>query len=208
MIFLKITFGIAILACSAFGLAQCAADPQLTPVQYVNWVENPENGLRVSTAADDFVFTLQYQPIAYNVAREERQPTLSKALLEQETREREGLLYFMFRIALANGQGGSLLKYRIQEPGEFEQRIAYCASAMQQDFSLAVGTDTLPCLLFHFERTYDIAPYSTFLLGFQKPADPEQDLHLRYTDKLFGLEPVSLTIKAAALHSIPPIKTY
>lgn len=205
---LKTLFRVLVLAGAALGPAQCSSDAQLSPLEYVSWVENPENGLRVSAATDDLVFTLQYQPIAYNVVREAKKPTLSKALLEQETRERDGLQYFMFRIALANGQGGSLLKYKIREPGEFEQRVAYCASAMQGDFTLAAGTDTLPCLLFHFERIYDIAPYSTFLLGFQKPAGPEQDLTLRYADKLFDLDPVSITIKAAALHSIPPINTY
>lgn len=185
----------------------CNLNDALPPVDFVKWVENPANGFRVSKNTQEFVYTLQYQPIAYLVAREKRSNSLSKALLEQETDARKDLQYFNFRIALADGSSsGSLLKHNLHDPAEFEQRVAYFSSAMQNDLSLVCGKDTLPCLLFHFERIYDVAPYTNFLLGFQLGTEERQDLQFIYDDKILGTDPVLLVVKADALRNIPPIK--
>lgn len=191
--------------CLTITFCSCNEEKVLSPVNYVKWVENSQNGLRVSKTIMPFKITLQYKPIPYVIAMQERSPVLSRQTYEEEAHQMEGMQYFTLRIEVP-GQSTPLLKYNLRQVDDYYDRVSYFSSAMQKDIFLVEGRDTFPCLLHHFERTYELAPYSNFLLGFSRSQTSPADKTILFQDRVLGLPPVSLTISKDAIASVPKIK--
>ncbi|HTA63069.1 MAG TPA: hypothetical protein VK835_11465 [Bacteroidia bacterium] len=179
---------------------------ELNPSEYVVWCQNEENKLKKQKEIQDIVFTLQYKPAEYVLCMEQKSQTISTTVLQKEIKELKGLDYYDFTIGLASGQG-ELLKYNISSVNEYTQRLNYFAFNMQQNLKLLDGDDTLNCTLFHFERAYDVAPYSVFLLGFPKTKNANSSKTFLYPDKIFGKGMIKFTYTKEDLSQIPKLKT-
>ncbi len=115
--------------------------------------------------------------------------------------------YYDFTISITSGQG-ELLKYNLTSATQYEDRVKYFAFEMQQYLKLVEDGDTIPCTLFHFERTYDIASYSKFLLGFEKGKNqkPKERVFTFY-DKIFNKGLIKFTYTDEDFNNIPKLKT-
>ena len=176
------------------------------PLEYVKWVENPDNGLLVQTEQEGFIFKLQYKPIEYIIAVQERRKRLPEATVTQARKELSGMQYFTFKIR-PEKEDQALLDKTKMTVSEFDQRLGYFSFSMQKDLLLVDGQDSLPCLLFHHEPTYGLTGEETFLLGFDLPIEPSlySPKELLYKDSFLGTGQVSVTIQEAALTSIPAL---
>jgi hypothetical protein len=189
------------------GNIQSFNEDELTPVDYVAWIRDAKNGLLQEKKMEELVFSAQYKPYAYVTCMEEKKKEIQGAVLKEKISELEGMQYIDFKIALTDGQG-ELLKHQVSGPGEYNARINYFAFGMQHDISLVDGTDTIPCSLFHFERAYDVTPYSTFLLGFNKGAKKGvYDKTLIFQDKTFHKGTIKLSFRREDLLNTPKLKT-
>jgi hypothetical protein len=179
----------------------------LEPEEYVQWIQNPENGFKKEKTIDDLIFTAQYKPNEYIICMEERAPQLQDSLVKRKLEELSELQYFDFKITLKAGEG-ELLKYKLSSSDEYNKRVNYFAFNMQNDIQLVEGNDTLPCSLFHFERAYDITPSSTFLLGFPVNKNSgKEDKTLIVYDKTFNKGFIKLTFSNNELKNLPKLKT-
>lgn len=197
-------FGVLIIVVSS-----CGEPPTLLPSNYVQWVKNPENGLRQSKIIKELEFTAQYKPLDFIVAQEERTNTLSKELLQHRKKELgKDYLYYNFRIKNTKGQLSPVGSGAYSE-GQYQRRLAYFTFDMQRDLHLLHGQDTLPCTLFQFVRSYDVAPYVEFALGFKKETQTvlNQDITFVFEDPLLGIGTVKLLFDASNFKNIPTIKT-
>lgn len=179
----------------------------LSTQDYIAWVRDVDNGLKKEKTIDDLLFSVQYKPYEYIVCLEEKKEALQDSLVKKKTEELSNMQYYDFKISLTEGSG-ELLKHQITSPQQYDQRINYFAFGMQKDIQLVEGTDTLPCSLYHFERTYDIAPSSTCLLGFPvntKKSSTEKTL-LVY-DRTFNKGLLKFTFFTDALKKQPKLKT-
>lgn len=188
----------------------CGRKPApLNPVDYVQWVENSENGLAVSKQLAGLNFELQYTPHEYVILRDEPEQTFSAAEMEVMKSGISEMQYFTLRIS--DEKSGDLLRNDVSCIEDFSARLAYFSSSMQHDLKLIEGNDTLSCLLFHFERTYGVDPRSTFLIGF--PFSKSSGMNIPVSaDKTFffddhelGTGPVYLTISSKELNQLPPL---
>jgi hypothetical protein len=190
-------------------LKTCGNTPQaLEPGAYVQWVEAPENGLLLTRSIGEYEFALQYKPAEY-VVLQENGPGVPAAKLQQGCADIADMEYFTFRIGKKGGT--DLLKDDVSTTDQFTSRLAYFSAAMQRDLFVVSGTDTFPCLLFHFERTYGVDPRSTFLLGFDittlKNGNTPAELIFGYDDKELGTGPVLFTFSPDKLLNLPSVKT-
>ena len=71
----------------------------LAMMDYIHWVENPENGLRKSKMYGDYEFTVQHLPLAYRALQSLKKETINTATLEAEKLELQDLDYYTFTIA-------------------------------------------------------------------------------------------------------------
>src|ERR1700751_4964497 len=137
----------------------------LFPMAYVSWMQDEKHGLSKKKEIEDITFSIQYKPVNYIICLENKQEQLADSLVKRRANELEGARYFDLSIGLTEGEG-EILKYHLTSVPEYDSRIKYFAFDMQKDIKLVEGNDTLDCMMFHFERAYDVSPYSKFLLAF------------------------------------------
>lgn len=174
----------------------------MNPASYVQWVEDPANGLRIMKDTRDYLFDLQYKPPPLIALKEQANDQINQFAFQKALSELQGLRYFDLRISRKDGL--ELLEAAKSAEKDIQQISNYLAGDMQYDFVLTAGNDTLPCLLFHTEAGGGVSPVKTFLLAFDTLfAHTNRDLNLVYTDWLLGCGDISFTIKKENLHNIP-----
>lgn len=189
---------------TAMQISRAAVPEKQAPEEYVIWVDDKNNGLKVEKTIEDFTYALHYKPLEYVALQELKKDSVSARELKETMERYSGLQYFTFRIS--TGGTGELLKKKLVNTNDYYARIQYYSFDMQKDLKLIEGIDTLECMLFHFERTYGVAPYATFVLGFPL-TDGKQDKTLVYDEKIFGAGRIYLTIQAKNYKKLPSVIT-
>lgn len=179
----------------------------LEPRAYVKWFQDEENGLNKIRTIDDIKFSLQYKPAEYVICMEEQQDNLSSDLIKQKKEFLTGMEYFDLTIALAEGNG-DILKHNLMSTDKYDERVKYFAFDMQHNIMLIAENDTIPCGLYHFERTYNLAPYSKFLLGFEiENLTNINEWTIVFTDNIFNKGEIKFIYTNEEINNIPKLKT-
>jgi hypothetical protein len=156
----------------------------LSPAEYLSWVNKKQNGLNREKEFGEIKYNLKSKPIEYIVCNELRQDAISKNQFDSLSAELSGMQYFDFKISIEKFTK-EFLKYHSDVGMSYEERVSYCSFNMQKDIKMVVDADTIPCVLYHFERAFDVVPYGVFLLGFPK-APKDKDFTIVVTDNLFN----------------------
>lgn len=176
---------------------------ELIPSEYVKWMKDVSNGLREVKTIGDYTFTLQYKTPEFVVLQQYKSNDVLRAEIESQLPNYSGMEYYTFEITTADGH--DLLDDQYHDADEVASRLEYFLSYAQDDFSLVNSSDTLPCSLFHFERSYSLSPVTTLVMGFEKVL-PGEDRTLVYNDRLLGTGPVQITIDSEDILSVPAVK--
>ena len=188
-------------------LQGCRERQSLHPAEYVEWIENPGNGLRTTKQVDELLFTLQYKPHDYLALKASKKINPTAEEMRKYKNEISDLQYFTLQLGNADSTADGLTT-GMNDDSEFYGRIQYFTSAIQNDFKLVDGKDTLPCVLHHFERTYGLTPYTSFVLGFRNSQKNEvTDKIFIYEDKILQTGTIKISIDAASLERIPQLIT-
>ncbi len=162
---------------------------ELSPDEYMIWSGQANNFLIKEKTISEFNYKIKYLPTEQLILNDLRKSNkeITTENISQLEKEYEGMEYFEMRVQV-NQYNGELAKYQVTDLSEYQTRIAYMAFAMQNNISLSTEfNEHIPCKLFHFERTYGITPYTTFLFAFSK--EDIIDAHNRtviYNDELFN----------------------
>ena len=190
-------------------LASCGPD-SLPPAEYVQYVSNPDNGLKRSKTIGDYTYSVQYKPVDYVIANEARKPDLTTTERDARKSELDGLQYFTFRVANATG-GQDVLTLNNQTEQDYSAKVGYLSFDFQHDIALVDGGDTLGCKLYNFVRTYGLAPYVDFVMAFDKPSEDEttnSDKTLIVEDRVFGAGTIKFAIDAGDIKALPLMESY
>lgn len=175
---------------------------ELNPSELVKYVQSAENGLKHQVKSSELIYTALYKPVDYVICMEEGSEEISKQTADTKRKELEEMQYIDLKIETPEGeflQNGN--------PEDYSRKINYCSFNMQKDIKLIEGSDTLPCGMFHFERTNDIVPYATFLLGFPVK-NRDKDKILVINDKLFDKGMIRLIFKSTDIKKTPALKPH
>lgn len=181
----------------------------LPPVDYVRWVKDPSNGLLQSKEVKSYSFLAQYKPIEFMIVQEERREELPQERLESRRADfGVDYLYYNFRIKNTEGEL-SPLGSGVESDQVYQRRLGYFTFEMQEDLYLLHGQDTFPCVLFQFVRSYDVAPYVEFALGFEKPSEHPltEALTFVFEDRVLGIGTTRLLFDPSIIQNIPLLKT-
>jgi hypothetical protein len=189
-------------SCIFFGCAR----KDLSPLEYVKWVEAESHGLNLKKQIGEFEFGLQYKPHDYIALMEKKDENISSYDLNKRVAELGGLDYYTFRISSSKSK--EILSAGISSENEYYQRLEYFMSPMQDDISMVIGKDTIPCTLFHFERTYGLTPYCNFVMGFPSVKEENSDRKFIYNDRILGTGNVIININNSDLKNIPTLVTF
>jgi len=181
----------------------------LTPVNYVKWMEDESNGLRQSKMIDQLEFQVQLKTNEYVLLKEENIiPAGRKDEFEKEKKELGEMRYFTFKIKTPDGTDP--LKFRLADKEEYYARVKYYSFDVQNDFQLVEGKDTLSCSLAHFERNFGIAPEITCLLGFppaRSEAMQQENKSFVYYDRVFNSGRLIFSFSKENINHIPKLKS-
>ncbi len=174
-------------------LCYCTGCGPIAPEEYRQWVEDPDNGLVQHKEAGDYRYELQYRPLAYS-ALQHYGPSMQSAELDTYTKENGGLQYLELKLSPKNGK--DLLQFGAQSEEDLQRRAYHFSYRMQERIFLEQQGQRFPCVLYHFERSFDLKPGRTFLLGFA--AAPEKtgiDCKVIIEDPFLGSDRLSFHFK-------------
>jgi hypothetical protein len=159
---------------------------------YIAWVRSYSNGLHVSSEYNDFVFDLQYQPSEYFLLQRTN-GNITNANWNIEKKEIESMKYFILSISIKNTQV-DLLNYNVGSEDEKQRRSYYLSYLFQNDITLEQGGESLPCILFHFERAVNTNNTRIFVLGFENnnPALKFDEPSLTLNSDIFSSLPIKI----------------
>lgn len=176
-----------------------------SPVELVNWVENPINGLQVSKEVAGFKYRLQYKPLPYLAVKELKSLQVAQTDIDKRVKAMQDMQYFTLQLGTTEGK--DILKTNIEESGDYSKNIEYLSFDIQKDLKLVEQGDTLPCLIHHFERSYGITPFANIVLAFKNITESVADKTLVFDDQHFGGGIIKLTVKGNDLKNLPKLKT-
>lgn len=171
---------------------------------YINWIENTENGLNISKDINGYIFRLQYKPYSY-IALLEKGQEINDNDLCTYGKNLSGLQYYTFSIRVKDIDV-SPIEY-LQYPED--ALVKYFSFDMERDLYLVEGKDTFSCVLFNFERTYGVNPWHNFVLGFE--TNEEDSISFKnnktfiFKDKIFDVGLLKMSIKKEELNNIPDL---
>lgn len=182
----------------------CGIDT-LPPGDYMRWVEDPDNDLTMAKELDGYRFVLQYKPVPYIILQENSGTYPGSAAFWKRAAELDGMQYYT--LAISSDKDQDILKAGIHDENEYYSRLEYFTAVMQDDILLVEGSDTLACVLYHYERNYNLSPKSNFLLGFEKGANATLDGErtLVFQDQVFGTGTIKLSIPEESIQNTPAL---
>lgn len=182
------------------------APSSLTPVNYVQFFENPKNELNLTQTEGLMEYQIQYKSPEYMISKSIETDEISKEFVQKEKKEYGDMEYFTLKIKTNSGEQ-DILKEGVKNNEQFGGRVEYFSFHMQQDLFLVEENDTIPCTLYHFERTFGIAPYCTVLFGFEKKHKKLNSFQVLYLDRLFSNKVLPFNFKKESLKRIPRLIT-
>jgi hypothetical protein len=179
----------------------------LSPKDYVSYVTNPKHKLLQEKAIANYIISVQYKPLDFVTLIEYRRQTGVVQSFDSIRSQMDSLQQYTVKIKPKKGNT-SLIKSGAGSAEEIFNRIEYLSFDMIKDFYILENGDTNKCKIFHFERTYDLNPELTFLLGFEVNKNKSQinDRTFIYEDKVFGLGKIKFLFPSDAIKNIPDIK--
>jgi hypothetical protein len=177
----------------------------LPPEQYVEAVRNEEYGLKVEKKGKHFTYILQYQPTEYQALRNlntfSPEPKAFKASMKEKSK------YQSYTLTIHPNGSQSLLDFDNPSEEAYKERVKYYSFEMKNDAVLIDGKDTLNCIGYHFERTYNAKPGKQFLMKFKNSKGLYQNKKLRLKNPHLPTDEVLLTINGNNLKEFPKLKT-
>ena len=155
-------------------------------VEFNAWVAAEENNLVKSKSVSEINYKMSFVPKELMAFNELKSQEYTKEEFETALTHYKDMSYFNFRIEIPEGEG-ELLKHKLSSPQQYDARINYMSFKMQQDIILVQNNDTLFPGIFHFERIFEIAPFTTVMIAFDNQKfNPEKEFTIIYNDQLFN----------------------
>lgn len=171
--------------------------------EFVKWVGDKQNDLSKSKEISEMKYHLTYVPKECMAFLELKDEAYTPEQFNNSLNSYKTMSYFNFRIELKDGKG-ELLKYNLTSPQQYTERINYVSFGMQKDIFLVQEKDTLLPGLYHFERTFDVAPFTTVMLAFDNEKfDPEKEFTIVYNDRLFNKGYIKYNYQPKQLIDLP-----
>ncbi len=173
--------------------------------EFIRWCMDEQNELNKTLSISEVKYNLSYMPKENLAYLELKTESYDLEKFKKTSDHYKDMIYFNLRIAVPEAEG-ELLKYKLTSPAEYEQRIKYLSFGVQDDIFITQGKDTIKPGLCQYERIFEVAPYATIQIAFdKKKLNPEEGFTFVYNDKLLEKGYVKFTYKTGQLVNLPNI---
>ncbi|MBL3655115.1 hypothetical protein [Fulvivirga sediminis] len=164
-------------------LVSCSG--KMDKAEYAKWVKDYDHGLHAHIAKGAYIFDLQYLPPEYKWLQEGHGQPM-EALPEESPIE-----YYILKVGFKD-HSIDLIKGVSEDKNVWEQRAYYFSYQFQDNISLEQDGKHYPCVMFHFEKAFDLRAERNFVLGFA--ATHAEKSILVIDSPAFGEETIKITI--------------
>lgn len=193
--------------CFLLILFSVACQKEYLATDLVQHIKLPENGLLKKKQFGEIVVEAQYKPLSYIIANEIQSNQIDKKVFDKRYEELKGLQYLNLKITTSSTNEHNITNYNVFSDAAQQDRLYYLSYRMKEDIVLIEGEREIPCALYHFERSYDIAKHRTFVLAFERTAFTEtEDKTLVLDTPVLNTGPIKIKFKAEDINNIPPLK--
>lgn len=175
-------------------------------MEYFRYVEDGENGLFKKKNSGGYTFSLQYKPTAYMVLSDNEHLPINKENFSSEEKEYGKFQFYTFRIQVtADTQNFDMLTHNLSSEDQYNNRLHYFETGMQQDIKLICGHDTANANFFLYEKEGDPGTCSSFLISFPAPPDANEDRTFVFDDRILKTGKITFTINGSAIVNTPAL---
>lgn len=179
-------------------ISSCSRD--LSPIAYVQYVENSVNGLKQETIIEGTKVTLQYKPLDYIIVQNLKQEQINQVQYNQAKSEQgKGYIYFNLRLSINEGQGWS-------DPSKEDTFHSILAGEFKEQIHLKLDDQKIPASIYYLETGMGVFPHSTVLLGFEVQEGYNENMTLQIQKNKLIPYPVTLTIQQEDIKNTPVLK--
>ena len=157
---------------------------KVSPLDYIEWIENQDNGLRKEKTIGDYRFEIQYCPKNYlQIKRGNYDSTSSTEIIKNNSG-----LCFIFRIERLSDKDNHSLFQLINEA----------------NFSLISESDTIRSSMVLYENNFKISSIESYSVYFDV-YQIKNDIRFVYQDEVLTTGPVIFSFKIQDIKRIPEI---
>lgn len=190
---------LAILVCG------CNSKTDLTPGEYISFMENEKNDFRSTITSGKIRYTFQYKPAEYIAFKESGQSEFNNEKFAKRIDDLAYTAWFNVYIEMEESEVNPI-KNQVNSLDEYNQRVVYFLDRAKNSFSLLYGGEEMPLAGYHFENNYGLTPADVIVIGFKIPdSKPEKEIVLEYSDRLFGNELMKNRVSKKQLSNIPSV---
>ncbi len=178
----------------------------LEPEDFVDYVRHADH-LNKKKLVDGVEYRLTALPSEFMACNEFKSNDISLSEFRSALNGYEGTEYYQLQIEVP-GVAAEIASVNLTSQQEYRDRISYLAFSMQNDLKVVDENGVeVPCSVYHFERTYNVTPYSTFLIGFETgPVAKSMERTVVLEDNLFNNGLIKFNWSKDQLSNIPQIK--
>lgn len=172
---------------------------------FVTWLSDKQNHLNKEETVSAVSFNIMCLPKESMALIELNSEKYDFEKFKSICAHYEDLTYFKLKIEVAEF-AGELLKYNLQSPSEYDQRVKYVSFYMQHDIYLVQNNDTIYPALYEMERVFNTAPFAVAMFGFDNDKfNTSEAFTIVYDDKLFNKGLIKFNYQNNQLIDIPNI---
>ena len=164
----------------------------LSDINYVQYVNNPNNGLFDYDQEGKYKISLQYLPWQY-VALQNYSKNLEYSQNE----------YYLLKIERKDGS--QFPDKNMLNDNEYRLMMEYFAFDFNESIFLIEEKDTLRVNSFHFENNYGMTPYLSFLFSFPS-SNKNRDKYVYLDSDFLSINETLLFIDRQSIIKIPELK--
>lgn len=150
-------------------------DTVLSPVQYIKFMESPENNFNRKVIAGSTEYHIQFATPEYMALKgaSEASESLDTGTYFNRLREMSGHIFFLIRIKQEASTG---IAQGMVEKSDAEKMVMYYQQAAAQDIALHTKKIEQHPITYQFENNYSLVPYNTIVVGFESEISDDFDL--------------------------------
>lgn len=174
---------------------------------YSGWMEENSSELSKSYSNDKLEFILNFIPSDYAAYLTLQGEKPTQEYWDTLKNNYDSISIFKLQIKSLNSNEEF---YKTDKPDAslYEDRVKYYSFEFQQNiFAVLDNSDTINCNMFHYERSYGVSPYSTFMIGFEK-FNPEKDVKIIIREKYFTNKNIEFKYSKKELSNVPQLKLF
>lgn len=155
-------------------------DTALPPLQYIKFMESPENDFNRKIVAGNTEYHIQLATPEYMAIKGASEETvgLDTGIYYDRLREMSGHLFFLIRIQQKVLSG--VAQGMVEKSGA-EKMVMYYQQTASQDITLLTEKTAQRPVIYQFENNYSLVPYNTIVVGFE--AESSSDFNLVFNDR-------------------------